>query len=331
MTEMILSLFNPNSLLPHRAGVAGLALALSAIDPTDAPLQWEVTDDAVKLTWDCTDKEAIQWLLKETYQIKDGYLNVKALKLDDQSRYIFTDGVTTTFLQHSKQRSLDKQTQSLSFQVDEGQPEIQVNHRQLLDCYYTRDFKEAFSSKGKFQKSIPLKGHHLPGLVEDFANGAYQESPENYLALLFLPIACHYYRLPNFLSGLVILSVSNLKAWVKRRKAYAAKTVTKLKPYGEFRANGAGESALRFLLQEKLIEDAKDFKVDYCEVYRLGKQPWDGNQSYLKQEVYRVHANDELLELYREAWGLFPSVVRETDKGKHGSPILKFCLGLPIT
>lgn len=235
MTEMILSLFNPNSLLPHRAGVAGLALALSAIDPTDAPLQWEVTDDAVKLTWDCTDKEAIQWLLKETYQIKDGYLNVKALKLDDQSRYIFTDGVTTTFLQHSKQRSLDKQTQSLSFQVDEGQPEIQVNHRQLLDCYYTRDFKEAFSSKGKFQKSIPLKGHHLPGLVEDFANGAYQESPENYLALLFLPIACHYYRLPNFLSGLVILSVSNLKAWVKRRKAYAAKTVTKLKPYGEFR------------------------------------------------------------------------------------------------
>ncbi|BAW98009.1 hypothetical protein NIES970_29720 (plasmid) [[Synechococcus] sp. NIES-970] len=316
MTKMILSLFNPNSLLPHRSGVAGLALALSAMDPTDAPLQWEVTEDEVKLFWDCPDKEAIQWLLSETYQIKDGYLNVKALRLDDQSRYVFTEGVTTTFLQHSKQRTLDKQTITKNFQVDEGQPEIQINYRQLLSCYYTGDFKEAFTSKGQFKKLIPLKGHHVPGLVEDFANGAYQESPENYLALLFLPIACHYYRLPNFLSGLVIPSVNNLQAWVQRRKVYTAKTVTKLKPYGEFRANGAGESALRFLLQEKLIDDTRDFKVNYCEVYRLGKQPWDGNQSYLKQGVYRVHATDEMLQIYQDAWGLFPSVVRKNDKGE---------------
>jgi CRISPR-associated protein Cas8a1/Csx13 len=316
MTKMILSLFNPNSLLPHRAGVAGLALALSAIEPTDAPLQWEVTESEVILNWEVTDREAIEWLLKQTYQIKDGYLDVKALKLDEQSRHVFTDGITTTFLQHSKQRNLDKQTTALSFQVDEGQSEIQVNYRQLLSCYYTGDFKEAFSSKRKFKKTIPLKGHHLPGLVEDFANGAYQESPENYLTLLFLPIACHYYRLPGFLSGLVIPSVTNLKAWVQRRKAYTSKTVRKLKPYGEFRANGAGESALRFLLQEKLIEDSQDFKVDYCEVYRLGKQPWDGNQSYLKQEVYRVHATDAMLQLYQEAWGLFPSVVRKNNKGE---------------
>ncbi|MEB3225796.1 MAG: type I-MYXAN CRISPR-associated Cas8a1/Cmx1 [Synechococcus sp.] len=316
MTEMILSLFNPNSLLPHRAGLAGLALALSALDSSDAPVKWEVTEDEVKLTWDCTDKEAIQWLLQNTYQIKDGYLDVKALNLDEQSRYVFTDGVTTTFLQHSKQRSLDKQTTSLSFQVDEGQPEIQVNYRPLLSCYYTSDFKEAFNNKGTFKKTIPLKGHHLPGLVEDFANGAYQESPENYLALLFLPIACHYYRLPGFLSGLVIPSVTNLKAWVKRRKVFSGRAVTKLKPYGEFCANGAGESALRFLLQEKLIQDSQDFKVDYCEVYRLGKQPWDGNQAYLKQEVYRVYATAEMLQIYQDAWGLFPSIVRTNDKGK---------------
>ncbi|MEB3190868.1 MAG: type I-MYXAN CRISPR-associated Cas8a1/Cmx1 [Snowella sp.] len=312
MTTMNLSLFNPNSLLPHRAGVAGLALALSGIDAKEAPLQWEVTESDINLSWNCSDKEAIQWLIEQTYQIKDGYLNVKALSLDEQSRYIFTDGITTTFLQHSKQRSLDKNTQLKNFTIDEGQPEIQINYRPLLSCYYTSDFKEAFDNKGKFKKSIPLKGHHLPGLVEDFANGAYQESPESYLSLLFLPIACQYFRLPGFLSALVIPSVTHLKAWVKRRKQATGKTVQKLTPYGQFRANGAGESALRFLLQEKLIEDSQAFRVNYCEVYRLGKQPWDGNQSYLKQEVYRVHVTDQVLELYQNAWQLFPSVVRTT-------------------
>ena len=316
MTNITLSIFNPNTLLPHRAGIAGLALALSEIASSNSPIKSEVTEDAVILSWDCTDKEAIKWLLEQTYQIKDGYLNVPALKLDQQSRYIFSEGVVTTFLQHSKQRTLEKQSISLNFSLDENQPEIQVNYRPLINCYYISDFKDAFNNKGQFKKSIPVKGHHVPGLVECFVHGAYQESPEGYLSLLFLPIACSYYRLPGYLSGLVIPEVRNLKAWVRRRQAYAGKTVTRLKPYGEFRANGAGESGLRFLLQEKLIEDTKNFRVDYCEVYRLGKQPWDGNQSYLKQAVYRVQVTDKVLDLYQIAWNVFPSAVKKTDKGE---------------
>ncbi|MBV5261846.1 type I-MYXAN CRISPR-associated Cas8a1/Cmx1 [Synechococcus moorigangaii CMS01] len=315
MTEMILSLFNPNSLLPHRAGVAGLALALSAMDPTDAPLQWEVTEDEVKLSWDCPDKEAIQWLLSETYQIKDGYLNVKALRLDDQSRYVFTEGITKTFLQHNQQRKFEDTVSYLSFKVDENQPEIQASHRPLKSCYYSSDFSKFFDKKGKFKKLAPLKGHNFPGLEEDFANGAYQESPENFISLLFLPIACQYYALPKRLYSLVIPSVSNLKGWVRRKKALSGKTIKKITPYSEFKANGAGESALRFLLSENLVEGIKDFQVEYCEVYRLGTQPWNPKQN-VKQAVYRVQATNEILEIYQKAWGLFPSVVRKNDKGE---------------
>ena len=312
MTTLTLSLFNPNSLLAHRAGVAGLALALSGIDAKNVPIHWTVSEEEVCLSWECADQEAIQWLLAQTYQIQEGYLKVKALRLDEQSRYIFTDGVTTTFLQHSKQRSLAQQSISKYFQVDEGQPEISLNYRPLLSCYYTGEFKEAFSSKGKFKKSIPIKGHHLPGLVEDFANGAYQESPENYLALLFLPIACQYYRLPGFLSGLVIPAVTNLQQWVVQRRQIASQTIGKVTPYGEFRANSAGDAALRYLLKQKLLDENDE--LNYCEVYRLGKQAWDGNQSYLKQDVIRVHATSEMLELYEIAWSLFPAVVRKTVK-----------------
>ncbi|MFM6348055.1 MAG: type I-MYXAN CRISPR-associated Cas8a1/Cmx1, partial [Dolichospermum sp.] len=78
---------------------------------------------------------------------------------------------------------------------------------------------------------------------------------------------------------MVIPEVKNLKEWVKRRKTFSGSS------YKNFRSSSAGESALRFLLQENLIENNKRFRVDYCEVYQLGKQQWDESQSYLKQAV----------------------------------------------
>jgi CRISPR-associated protein Cas8a1/Csx13 len=310
MTQITLSIYEPNTLLPHRGGIAGLALALSALSPNDAPVRWEVTEDGVNLSWEGSDKEAVLWLTQQTYQIKDGYLNVPVLNLDTQGKYTFSEGVITTFLQHSKQRSLNKTPVSLSFTVEEGQPEITLSFRPLENCYYTQDFKEAFNNKGKFNPKISLKGQHLPGLVECFVNGAYQESPEGFLALLFLPLACSYYKLPGYGSALVIPEVTNLPEWVKQRKLYPSKS------YQNFRSSGAGESGLRFLLQEKLVEHNQQFRVNYCEVYQLGKQPWDGNQSYLKQAVYRIQVTDEILGLYQNAYYLFPNQVRKNDKGE---------------
>jgi CRISPR-associated protein Cas8a1/Csx13 len=318
MKEFTLSIFDPNTLLPHRSGIAGLALALSVLDPQDALLSWEVTEDSVKLVWEGNDREVIKWLLDQTYQVtKDGYLDVPALNLDSQGHYTFTEGVLSTFLQHSKQRSRDSVGVAKAFSIDDGQPEIKVEFRPLLSCYYTGDLKEAFNSKGLFKQEISLKGHHLPGLVECFVNGAYQESPEGFLALLFLPLACGYYRLPGFRMAVVIPEVMNLKQWVNRRRNFSGRT------YRNFRSSGAGESALHFLLQEKTIEDAKLERVKYCEVYQLGKQTWDANQSYLKQAVYRIEVQDRVLELYNSAIQFFPSKVKQTDKGESWLAISK--------
>jgi CRISPR-associated protein Cas8a1/Csx13 len=326
MAEFTLSIFDPNTLLPHRAGIAGLALALSVLNPKAAPLTWEVTEGTVKLTWEGNDQEVVKWLLDQTYQVtKDGYLDVPALNLDGQGLYTFTEGLISTFLQHSKQRARDSTGVAKTFTIDEGQPEIKVEFRPLLSCYYTGDLKEAFNTKGLFKPEIALKGHHLPGLVECFINGAYQESPEGFIALLFLPLACGYYKLPakkmagkmTARSAAVIPEIGNLLKWLGRRQAFSGRT------YRNFRSSSAGESALQFLLQEKLIEDSKLERVKYCEVYQLGKQTWDGNQSYLKQAVYRVEVRDEILELYNAAIQFFPSKVKQTDKGESWLAISK--------
>ena len=310
MTELTLSIFEPNTLLPHRAGIAGLALALSEIDTNTAPFSWTVSEDTVKLTWQCTDKEAVSSLLKHTYRIQDGYLDVPALKLDQQGKYTFTEGIISSFLQHGSQRKLGKIPINLSFLIDEGQPEITRTFKPLEESYYTGDFKDLFNSKGILKPKIDLKGQHLPGLVECFVNGAYQESPEVFLALVFLPLACSYYQLTGYRSAIVIPEVKNITEWVKYRKNSPARS------YRNFRSSSSGESALRFLLQEKLIEDNKQLRVEYCEVYQLGKQQWDGNQNYLKQAVYRVQVSDEILTLYDSAFQFFRPQVRINDKGE---------------
>jgi hypothetical protein len=79
MTEINLSLLDPNTLLPHRAGIAGLALALSAIDRLDAPLNWQIDDCSVTLSWQGNDRDVVNWLMAQAYRIEGGYLNPPAL------------------------------------------------------------------------------------------------------------------------------------------------------------------------------------------------------------------------------------------------------------
>ncbi|MCG9886200.1 MAG: type I-MYXAN CRISPR-associated Cas8a1/Cmx1 [Cyanobacteria bacterium] len=307
MATFTLSLHNPNTLLPHRAGIAGSAIALDALDHATAPIHWSITDDAVTLGWEdsISDRDALTWLMSQTYQIRDGCIHMPALRLDRQGRHIVTQGLLCTLLQHSKQRSLASESQLLHFPLEDDKPEAAIDFRPVLGCYYTGNFKDAFNSKEQFKSAITIKGHHLPGLVECFVNGAYQESPENFLALLFMPLACSYYKLPRQRSALVIPEISNLTAWLRRRKQLTAIS------YKHFQASGAGEAGLRFLLWAQVDEDLYRSGLDYCEVYQLGKQQWDGNQSYLKQKVYRIYPQETMMRLYSKAEILFGSRVRE--------------------
>ncbi|MFN4278933.1 type I-MYXAN CRISPR-associated Cas8a1/Cmx1 [Thermosynechococcus sp.] len=322
MSQFTLSLCDPNFLLPHRAGVAGLALALAELERkrsnaplewkgkiTEVELEWKITNEEVKLEWEGSDQKAVTWLLGQTYQIStQGYLDVPALKLDEQGKYIFTQGVLTTFLQHNKQRNLKSNSLTLTFSIEPEQPEIQLKFKPLSGCYYTKkELKDAFGKKGKkeaFEEHIPLKGHHLPGLVECFVNGPYQERPQGFLALLFLPLACGYYQLPER-SALVIPEVQDLKQWVTRHRQMSGYC------YRDFCSSSAGESALHFLLRERVQEESQRFSVPYCEVYQLGKQIWNAKQAYLKQAVYRVQATDAVLNLYEMARQVFPAQVRQ--------------------
>jgi CRISPR-associated protein Cas8a1/Csx13 len=322
MTELTLSIYDPNTLLPHRAGIAGLALALSSMSKDEAPLTWEITEDQVRLTWACTDKEAVQWLVGNTYEIRDGLLTAPCLELSQQNFYPFSRGILGTFLQFSSgNKEFDKSEKTLAFAIEDS--EYIVKYRQLLWCYYTQIEKiSAFTATGYFQSKINVSSKHLPGLIQDFVNGNYRESPTGFISLLFLPLACSYFQLPFVphpdakkktkvpTYAIVMPEVINLLGWSKRRKELAARI------NHNFRSDGAGASALQVLLQEKLLEDLKIFRVKYCEVYKIGPQQWDTSQMGLKQAVYRIEVTDEILQVYESATQFFPPQVKTNDKNE---------------
>lgn len=299
MTELTFSLLDPNTLLPHRAGIAGLALALSHLDPATAPLQWSMTETDVQLSWSGRDDEALQWLLQQTYVLEDGLLNIPALKLDSNAKFAFSQGLLNSFLQHSKQRTLEKTSRTVNFTIAEDQPQIRETYAPILDFYYLRDLKLC-DRKGKLNKTFDVKGQHLPGAIECFANGALTEPPERFLPLLFLPIACSYHLLPEQRAALVIPEIKNLQAWIKRRQRLAAPVQRR------WRVSSSGEAGLSFLLEESLLTELQKFQVDYCEVYQLGGQIWDGNQKRLKQAVYPISSKPITLSIFRQAIQAFP-------------------------
>ncbi|WP_126148399.1 type I-MYXAN CRISPR-associated Cas8a1/Cmx1 [Synechococcus elongatus] len=299
MTELMFSLLDPNTLLPHRAGIAGLALALSHLDPETARLQWSTTETGVQLRWEGRDDEALQWLLRQTYILEDGLLTVPALNLDTNAKFSFSQGLLNSFLQHSKQRTLEKTSRTVNFTIAEDQPQVSETYAPILDCYYLRDLKLC-DRKGKLNKTFDVKGQHLPGAIECFANGSLTEPPERFLPLLFLPIACSYHLLPEQRAALVIPEITNLQAWIKRRQQIAAPVQRR------WRLSSSGEAGLSFLLEESLFTELQKFQVNYCEVYQLGGQIWDGNQKRLKQAVYPVLAQPLTLSIFRQAVQVFP-------------------------
>lgn len=323
MPALVLSIFDPNTLLPHRAGIAGLALALEAIPSEDAPLTWKVSEDTVTLNWNCSDRDAVVWLMGQTYTIQGGLLVAPALNLPPLNRYPFSKGILDTFLQFSSGNKGFSQNEKDEIYLIE-ETEISVKNRPLEWCYYTDLNKlTAFTDKGAFKPKIQLTSKHLPGLIQDFGTGkCYEESPSGFLSLLFLPLACSYFQLP-FVNhpdpkrkakiptyAVVIPEVPNLLAWRRRRKEFNQKICR------SFRASSASESGLKVLLQEKLVEDIETYKTGYCEVYRIGPQQWDKSQIGLKQSVYRVAAKEQVLRLYGSAEAIFKPKPRNNSKGE---------------
>jgi CRISPR-associated protein Cas8a1/Csx13 len=310
-----LHLGDPCMTLMHRAGLAGLYMTLEQLKgETTRPgnLNWKLTPRSIQIDWEGSDFEALDWLLKRSFQIsEDGLISLTGLNpktMGIQTQVTIHQGIRGTFLQHPS-TCKSAGVVSKSFLIDEGSPEIIVKY-QALTSYAYQDFASSLcDSKGHLlQEPISIAGWLNPGAVVRHvafsSQTGFEETPEQALVLLFAPIACQYFILRSRLRdkraqyALVIPEVTDLELYAKRRRQFREFG------YRDFHASSFGDAGLSFLTYEKTIDVLKKNKVERCQVITLGTVAWSSQQK-TRTDLEIIEANEKICKNYKKSREFF--------------------------
>jgi len=293
MRRLTLSFDNPIFELPHRVGMQGIAKLLDYCDRIkclSSFITWQVTAKQININWQCSDLDFFCDLQRQAYSIKNGEIDSPCLELDDEERYVFSQGILNSFLQHNTHRKFTEEKQLREFTIYPNSLPIQKTIRILANHYYLGIPRNVFNKNGDFLAKIPLKSNYFPGLLEE-KNGAgiYEATVEEFFVLYFLPLATAIYTLPLDISGnrmaMCFINSPDLLNSLNRR--IPRKLI-------ETNITSAGDAALRILVNNK---ERDVYRLDH-EVFILGPQRWNTRQKYLKQSVSRINTNYGVVDLY---------------------------------
>ncbi|MEM9541484.1 MAG: type I-MYXAN CRISPR-associated Cas8a1/Cmx1 [Cyanobacteria bacterium P01_E01_bin.42] len=320
-----LSLWDAFNTPLHRAGLAGLYLTLESLEADRGKIiDWQLGEDAIALSWDCSDREALTWLLEQTYRVDgDELISIPALSIDDMGLKVFLhNGILSTFLQHGQSRTkTSKQNRSIS--LDENtQKEIEYTG---LATYNFRDLKP-YTKKGLYDKQdnfrpfVAIKGWLYPGAAEKHvavSGTSWEESSEGFFCLLFAPIACGYYQIKSRLQttkykwALIIPHIKDLTAFAR---AYRRSGFSSFRYYRDTYVTGLPDASLYHLVQLVGDEAIAQHSLDSCEVWTFGTMPWSEKQKSITRRE-RVRLNAQLRSLYKICSNRLKNGVKVGKKG----------------
>jgi len=310
-----LSLWEPFNTPLHRAGLAGLYMSLKHLAPHKGSLiDWELASDSIALRWNCTDREALTWLLTHTYQLDDqeGIIKLPALgsiSTDTATAISIHNGILNTFLQHPssvesagiKNRALkldEYKTIEVKYKALNSynyQNLKSYNHQELnflpSDTKKKQDTrKKLYDSHGYFEPFIRIVSWLYPGATDKHValGGAteLQESPTGFISLLFAPIACSYYQVRSRLKAtkyrwaLIIPHVEDLEAFAEIRQTKGFQVVS----YDEYFASGVSDASLHYLTALAGAKTSVHQKVPTCDVWAFGAVAWSQQTSLTAQQ-----------------------------------------------
>ena len=225
---MTLQLDDRRLTMLHSAGIAGLAMTLAQLDrlypqshQRPAGLSWLSDEVKIELFWTGDDAIALGWLLSESFKLDgDGLISLTGLvpaKMEFPARLAVHQGIIKSFLQHGASRKSKDSSTAISI---DGK-DVEISYKKLTSYAHQKFVKDLCDRKGRLQtQPIGIKSWLYPGAtvrhhVDEEAT-IFRESPELALALIFAPLACQFFFLPNdnFFNNprivLVIPGVTNL-------------------------------------------------------------------------------------------------------------------------
>jgi CRISPR-associated protein Cas8a1/Csx13 len=319
----------------HRAGMAGLYMSLKQIQNfSEKPegLAWELTPNSIKLDWSCSDKEALEWILKSSFQIDDeGLIDFPALKpcnlkLNDGSKLVIHEGILGTFLQHGQTRKLgEKKTQIFSIEDKEIIKEFKpikpgYSHQEAISKLGLCDNKGTLN-----QNLLGVAGWLYPGAA--VRHNAYsndtkiEESAANCFILLFAPIACHYFQIKSTLKDkraqycLIIPEIfdsedcANLEDYAKRRWQM---TIIK---WSEAFASSGGDAVLILAIHSKIEDVLYHLQTIHYQINVLGTLGWSSQQKS-RTQIISATVSKNPYQAYEVIHKNLHNRIKTTDKGQ---------------
>ncbi|MBW4563310.1 MAG: type I-MYXAN CRISPR-associated Cas8a1/Cmx1 [Mojavia pulchra JT2-VF2] len=204
--KISLSLNAADTTIMHRVGMTGLYMTLKRLEkqyPSSRQrgghISWSLTADTIELFWQGSVFVALSWLIKGSFQLDDtGLIHLTGLDNDaiDLSQKIHIhEGMCAVFLRHNQFYQAGEIVNT-ELKFEEKKVEYQYKsltwyaHQTFAEKLYEVDTQQLRHDYVQITSWLYLGGIVRHARTQNTTK--LEEKPEYALALLFVPVVCHY-------------------------------------------------------------------------------------------------------------------------------------------
>jgi CRISPR-associated protein Cas8a1/Csx13 len=349
---LTMSLLTPGMSPLHRAGLGGLACTLKFIErevragrlkdkkvpggpwPQGKP-PWEISATAVTLHFgDPGDAgEFLRRLFAIAFSLDQGLISTPGVYGELSPalpvRALLQQGMTLTFLQHGRVRSLAKTETICDYQPEgEGAKTLQVEYKKCAFYKHQDGWKELVNSRGVLEtKPIEVVGPMNPGAmvrhVAFTADTKIQEDVAHVLPLYFSLVGCLALPINRGSGVLIVPEVEDLLRFCEMRPSMTPQTVR------ECQITNASDAAIQAQLRVRLKRVVSDHDLPACHGVEFRPTPWASQQKSRVRTITVLPGAEAPLDLFAAAMLDLPPriiarrAVETRGKGKHREAIEK--------
>jgi len=320
-SELTMSLFAPGMSPLHRAGLGGLACTLKFIErevragrlkerqTPGAPWHggkppWDISPITVTLRFGKPEnaKEFLRRLFGIAFALEDGLIWTPGAYPDVPPtlpvRALLQQGITLSFLQHGRVRSLAKTETVYDYQPEgeEGKT-LQVEYKKCSFYKHQDGWKDLVDPRGRLKaEPIEVVGPISPGAV--VRHGAFtgntkiQEDAAHVLPLYFALVGCLALPINRGSGVLVIPEVDDLLRFCRVRPEMTPQTVR------DCQIGNASDAALQAQLRVRLKQVVHDNELPGCHGVEFRPMPWSTQQKSRARAVFVAPGAEGQLELF---------------------------------
>jgi CRISPR-associated protein Cas8a1/Csx13 len=329
--HLTMNLFAPGMSALHRAGLGGLACTLKAMerqyaagtlrnDKLPAPYEddnppWKIDEQTVTLQFRKPEKAGkyFEKLFGYAFEVrKDGLISLPGQYDIEPSAAVLADlqaGLTLTFLQHGRVRTLAKESSTASYDPEgEGLPALIVQFRKCSRFKHQGGWKDFVDKNGCLVSGmLKVDGPLSPGAVvrhvQYTADTAAEDPPQRMLPLYFAIIGCLPLPVNRGVAALLVPDVENLMDFIYDRPAMTPTTAK------QCLIASAADAALQAQIRLRAKHEVHGSAIPGCYAMTFRPTPWASQQKSRVETIYVPRGDDRVLNRFERALASLPTRV----------------------